>query len=479
MSHDAQGPRVCHGVGTMRQRTIQRRRLVALLVAVVVVAGVVIVLLGRGGESSGPRRLAPGAGTTDATRDPFGYDPDRRADFETAAAAGLSHVLYDKSPGGAYATAQRVARFRAVIEDVAKRAHQDPDTLEAIVFLESAGRSDAMASNDLNSAVGLTQILAQTATGLLGLKVDVAKSTKLTRQIARSRSFKHIAQLKAQRAKVDQRFDAHQALEATTRYLEFAQGNLHGRADLAVESYHMGVGNLQTALKAYGNSDIPYAQLFFDSTPVRHTRAWKVLSSLGDDSSTYLWRIGAAKNIMKLYRDDPSRLKAMAALQGSPGGERVLRPQATTPAFADGGALKTDALVQLTGAALRPSAALAKAPTGQDALRPDALRLLRYLALGVQELSKTAPIVVTSATRSVAQENRDTRGAFGAETPPSTHTTGFAFDLSRAYRSPAQAQALQFWLDRLAALNVIAWTREADTIHVTVGPRAAALQRGL
>jgi hypothetical protein len=470
MSHDAHGPRVCHGVGTMRQR-----RLAALLVAVVVVAGVVVVLLGRGGEPSGPRRLAPGAGTTDATRDPFGYDADRRADFETAAAAGLSHVLYDKSPGGAYATAQRVARFRPVIEDVARRAHQDANTLEAIVFLESAGRSDAMASNDLNSAVGLTQILAQTATGLLGLKVDVAKSTRLTAQIARSRSFRHIAQLKAQRAKVDQRFDAHQALMATTRYLEFAQDNLHGRADLAVESYHMGVGNLQTALKAYGNSDIPYAQLFFDSTPVRHSRAWKVLSGLGDDSSTYLWRIGAAKNIMKLYRDSPAKLKAMAALQESPGGERVLRPQATTPAFANGDALHTDALVQLTGSALRPSRALAAAPTGQDALRPDALRLLRYLALGVRGFSHTAPIVVTSATRSVAGENRDTRGAFGAETPPSTHTTGWAFDLSRAYRSDAQAQALQFWLDRLTALDVIAWTREADTIHVTVGPRATRL----
>ena len=30
-----------------------------------------------------------------------------------------------------------------------------------------------------------------------------------------------------------------------------------------------------------------------------------MLAALGDDSSTYLWRIGAAKDIMKLYRDDP------------------------------------------------------------------------------------------------------------------------------------------------------------------------------
>ncbi|MCW2994455.1 MAG: lytic transglycosylase protein, partial [Conexibacter sp.] len=335
---------MCHGARTMRNRRL------ALLVAVVVVlAGAVIVVLGRSGEPSGPRRLAPGRGATDTTRDPFAYDADRRADFEARGAAGLSHVLYAKSPGGALATAERVQKLRPTIEDVAKRAKQDPDTLEAIVFLESAGRPDAVASNDLESAAGLTQILAQTATGLLGLKVDVAASEKLTARIARSTSFTRIAKLKAARRKVDERFDPRKALEATTRYLEFAKGQL-GRDDLAVESYHMGVGNLQRALKAYGSSEIPYAQLFYDSTPVRHSAAWKVLASLGDDSSTYLWRIGAAKAIMSLYRKDPRKLAAQALLQGSPAGERVLRPQDATPSLADDGALETDALAVVDGA---------------------------------------------------------------------------------------------------------------------------------
>jgi hypothetical protein len=451
-----------------------RQRRLALLAVVVVVAGAIIVALGRSGEPSGPRVLAPGRGTTDTTRDPFAYDADRRADFEARAAAGLSHVLYAKSPGGVLATAQRVQRLRPMIEDVASRAHQDPNTLEAIVFLESAGRPEVAASDDLESAVGLTQILAQTATGLLGLKVDVAASERLTRRIARSTSPARIARLKAQRRRVDERFAARKSLEATTRYLEFAHGQL-GRDDLAIESYHMGVGNLQRALKAYGSSDIPYAQLFFDSSPVRHAAAWRVLASLGDDSSTYLWRIGAAKAIMSLYREDAKALAAQALLQGSPAGERVLRPQQSTPVFADDGALKSDTLAVVNGAALRPSRALATAPASGRALRPEALTLLRYLALGVREVSRSAPITVTSATRSVKTEERDTRGAFDAEAPPSTHTTGYAFDLSRDYRSPAQAQALQFWLDRLTALNAIAWVREPDVIHVTVGPRAGEL----
>ena len=40
------------------------------------------------------------------------------------------------------------------------------------------------------------------------------------------------------------------------------------------------------------------------------------------------------------------------------------------------------------------------------------------------------------------------------------HATGFAFDVRRDYASGAQAQAFQYMLDRLQALNLIAWARE-------------------
>jgi hypothetical protein len=453
---------------------MRRRRLALLLAVVVIVAAAVIVLLGGSGEPDGPRRVAPGRGATDTTRDPLAYDASRRQDFERRAAAGLAHVLYAKSPGGALETAQRVQRFRPLIEEVAGRADQDPDTLEAIAFLESAGRPDARASDDLSSAVGLTQILAETATSLLGLKVDVAESQRLTRRLARGGSAGRARALEAKRRRIDERFDPRKALEATTRYLEFAQGQL-GRDDLAVESYHMGVGNLQRALQAYGDDRIPYAQLFFDSTPVRHGAAWGVLAALGDDSSTYLWRIGAAKDIMSLYRDDPRKVAQQELLQAGPSAEHVLRPPDRTPSFPDDAALRTDELVVVEGPALRPSRALAAAPAGNRALHEDALKLLRYLAAGVREVSSTAPIVVTAATRSVAAETKDTRGAFGVEAPPSTHTTGYAFDVSRRYRTPAQAQAVQFWLDRLTALNLIAWAREPTAIHVTAGPLAGDL----
>ena len=50
----------------------------------------------------------------------------------------------------------------------------------------------------------------------------------------------------------------------------------------------------------------------------------------------------------------------------------------------------------------------------------------------------------------------------------SLHTTGYAFDIARMYRSRSQALAFQFVLDRLSALGLIAWVREPQAIHVTV-----------
>ena len=456
-----------------------------MLLAALVLASAAIIGLLTGGDAGnpGPRHLGPGRGATGATSDPLAYDGGRRAEFEQRAAAGLAHPLYVKSPGGAVATAQRVDRLRPLIDDVAKRAGQDPGTLEGIVFLESAGRPDALASPDLQSAAGLTQILAQTGTGLLGLKVDVAASAKLTRRIARATSDRRRRALLARRRRVDERFDPRKALEATTRYLAFAKSKL-GRDDLAVESYHMGVGNLQRALSAYGTDTIPYAQLFFDSTPLRHAEAYKILAALGDDSSTYLWRVRAAQDIMKLYRDDPAKLARQAQLQTGASAEGALRPPDAVPRFADDAALHSDQLVALDApllrsAGVRLSGALAAAPADHRTLRPGAAALLRYLGAGVAEIARTTPLAVSAATRTVEDEQIAGEGGAGIEAAPSLHTTGWAFDISRAYRSPAQAQAFQFWLDRLTALDVIAWARRPSSIHVAVGPRADDLVQPL
>src|SRR3954451_2280150 len=121
-----------------------RRRLAVLGAVVAIVALAAIALLHRGPDR--PRTLAPGAGNTETTVDPLAWDPDRRAELERRAAAGLSHVLYAKTRGGAIVSAARTARWRPLIERTARAGHVDPDVLEGIVMLESAGREDARAS---------------------------------------------------------------------------------------------------------------------------------------------------------------------------------------------------------------------------------------------------------------------------------------------------------------------------------------------
>ena len=182
--------------------------------------------------------------------DPFAYEEAREEEFVARATAGHSHVLYEKSPDGVFATAERVERWRPQIEEQANSADVDPDLLEAMVFLESAGYPDARASNDLEGAVGLTQILAETGTSLLGMRVDVEESERLTRKIARAEERGDTARAERLRDRGSRGRRAvrpGRRTQGAGRYLRTAQDRF-GSAELAVVSYHMGMGNLENVL---------------------------------------------------------------------------------------------------------------------------------------------------------------------------------------------------------------------------------------
>ena len=405
-----------------------------LILLVLAVAGAGWFLLLRGDDD--PPTYSP----VNLKNDPWAYTADREGEFESRAAAGHSHVIYVKSPGGIVATAARVAHWRPQIEAAAEEAGVDPGLIEGMVLLESAGRPDARASDDLEGAVGLTQILAETATGLLGMHVEVKRSERLTRKLERARGPREAARLRAARARVDERFDPEKSLAATGRYLKTAMDEF-GREDLAVVSYHMGIGNLQQVLGAYGDSEASYPQLYFDASPDRHPRAYRLLAGLGDDSKTYFWRVLASREVMRLYRGDRAKLDRLAELQsGSDSGELVLHPPDRTKSFES----PEDIDAATADGELRPVAG--------GALRPEAYALLAYIRDGVRNVSGVkAPLTVTKTVRPDA----------------SIHATGYAFDISRTYANGRQAEAFQFMLDRLQALNVIAWTRDSRTIHIT------------
>jgi Transglycosylase SLT domain len=282
-------------------------------------------------------------------RDPLMFDASRTARYARAAAFGLGHVLYAKSPGGVVTAARRTAAFRPLVEAAVAGSGFDADTVEAIVLLESAGRPEVIAGDDPANAAGLTQIVAETGTNLLGMRVDLAASRTLTRRIdaaANGSDEEVVRRLRAERRRVDTRFDPARALAATVRYLTFARRQF-GRDDLAVVSYHMGIGNLTNVLRAYaGKRDLPirtivdegdlsWARIYFDSSPARHPEAWQRMAALGDDSQTYYWHVLAAREIMRLFRSDPATLEQLARLHGhGPSAEAVLHPPETTKRFA-------------------------------------------------------------------------------------------------------------------------------------------------
>jgi hypothetical protein len=399
-----------------------------------------------------------------------------------------------RSPGCAAEPTHRTAQWRPQIERAVAGSGFSADILEAIVFLESAGRADAIAPGGPNSASGLVQIMGYTANDFLGMNVQVQRSRSLTNRImvARARGqHARARQLEAQRRRIDGRFDPPRALAAAVKYLTTARGYL-GRNDLAVVSYHMGIGNLQNVLRAYGDTDVSYSRLFFDSGPDRNAAAWNALLDLSDDSRHYYFKVLAAKRIMHLYRTDRAQLTAIAALQRRKHShEEVLHPEWRTKVYAGPGQIEAaKASGELLPIPDRPArlhfqispgmGSLAPA-MGIDkrtyrALRPEALAALTYLAQRVQQVGDTkTPIILTSTIRDRRYQSRLQRVNTMAARSYSVHTTGYAFDIARAWNSKRQAAAVQFVLDRMVAQGLIAYIKEPHAIHVAVSREAKVL----
>jgi hypothetical protein len=250
----------------------------------------------------------------------------------------------------------------------------------------------------------------------------------------------------------------------------------------------MGMGNLEGVLAAFGEDDPSWAQVYFDSTPLRHPAAYARLAGFADDSANYLWKVEAAMDAMRLYREDLAELRRLAALQTAKNSaEEVLHPEPVTTVF-DGpdelaAAYEDGSIVPLGRVAglgldrdMGELAGRLDAPvTLYRGLRPEALALAIYLSAKVREIAPRTTLRVTSTVRDRRYQGVLTHRNIEATRKYSLHTTGWAFDVARDYRDREHAQAFQFVLDRLQALNLIAWVREPRAIHITVSRDAEQL----
>ncbi len=468
-----------------RRPSLQRRRLRLVLAGAFVLLVVAVIVSGLGGGSL-PKPPPPRAATSAGLRSPFAYVPSLQAEYVARAAAGNAHVLFTKSPGGVLATATRVAAFRPLIDRVTAGTGIDPNLLEGLVFIESAGLPEVIAGDDPADAAGLTQILAQTGQSLLGMHINLAQSRRLTAAIDRAAatnvSRRPYDALLARRAAIDERFDPAKELAATVHYLRYAESQLH-REDLAFESYHMGIGNLEHVLGDYnGGRPVPYAQLYFDTSPAHHAAAYDLLAGFGDDSSLYYWRVLEAAQIMHLYRTDRHALAQLSTLQldsgstasvlhppGRPG--RFASPSALAAAYQDRTLVPLPSNARTLGLAINPRIGARASQVGATAslyrgLRPVALRLLVALAASVRSLSGgAAPLRLYSAVSDVRYQEH-------AGDPFRAATDGYSFQIQRRYVNGAQAGAFQAILDRLQSLDLIGWIRQPTVIDVTVASDA-------
>jgi hypothetical protein len=468
----------------LNPRARGRRRLRLALAGValaVIVAGALVVTLGGSGLSGAPPAAnAPETGAGGL----FHYDAAASAQYTARATAGNGQVLFAKSPGGAITTAKRVAAFAPMIEHAVAGTDIPASALEGLVFLESAGLPDAVVGDDPANAAGLTQILPSTAS-LLHMHVDVPAGRRLLAEIAQAHNAAQLRSLQRRLQAADQRFDPTVALAGTVRLLQQFEGMFGGRLDLAVTAYHMGPGNMQQILADYdGGKAVPYVQLYFDTAPDHSSSAYKLLSSLGDDSSLYWWRVLGAEQIMHLYRSDRSALARLQTLETSDdAGGSVLHPPGRAPRYASPSALQAaytaGRLVRLPrnatalGLAYDPTIGSQAGHVGAprslyEGLNPVAIKLLIRMAAAVRTLSGgQAPLHVATAVA-----DGKYLSAQGAYDPMAQ--TGFGFRIARHYRSGAQAGAFQAVLDRLQSLNLIAWAPVGSVIEVTAAADAAS-----
>jgi soluble lytic murein transglycosylase-like protein len=383
------------------------------------------------------------------------------ASLTKSAAAGVDRSFFLSSPGGIFATAARVAKWRPLVVRAAKHAGVRPNLLEAIVFVESSGRGDVTGG----SAAGLAQLHPSVARRF-GLHVDTRHGGKLTRRIAHTWRAGTVKQLRRWRARYDQRFAPARSLRAAAAYLASAQKTL-GREDLAVEAYHIGVKPLRRVR-------VSYATVY-------------VRSSRYDD---YAFRVYAAERVMHTWRRHPSALRFEARQQAQKNSsEEYLHPRSITHRFSNPAAIlhaeqhhklrmiplaTPRTHIAISGTLGSQARSLGRSRRLYRALRPQALDVLLYIGERVHELSHVrAPLILTSAVRDDHYQRSLMRVNVNAARSYSLHTTGYAFDIARAYKNGRQARAFQFVLDRLSAVNAIAYIREAAAIHVAVASDAA------
>ena len=375
------------------------------------------------------------------------------------------------------------------------RAGVDPDLLEGLVFLESAGREDAMAG-DTEGAVGLTQILAETGPEPARDAGRRRAQPRLTRRIERA--------FRRGRHRRGRRRCGRSA--AGRRALRPGQGAGRHRALPDDRARGAGPRGPRVRLLPHGDREPPgraaaptarSGRPTPGSTSTRRRTATPTCSASSPRSATTRrTTCGSSARPARscaCTREDPGELARLQALQTAKNSaEEVLHPPGDDAALrAPGGAAggvgrrrdprvperarahragarrpRMGELAQRVGAG--PGSTAGCGPR-RSRWRSTSARRRASTPAGRDRWSSPRRCATRSTSASSLRRNREATRNY------SLHTTGWAFDIARDYASKRQALAFQFVLDRLQVLDVIAWVREPGAIHITAASDAEAL----
>jgi len=233
---------------------------------------------------------------------------------------------------------------------------------DADILLESGGYSDAIS---YAGACGAAQWMPGPAQARGGLKVDVKVSGKLTIQLdglerqldVYSREGlvlpervdgkpllplvelrNQIAELRARRAIIDERFDMRKSVTAQTKYLLGLVSRFPSPSWL-FQAYHGGEAGVEKTLRLWfadakqkkwpgsarnailkGDSGNPltFEDLYLTTRPTEHKQAFTYLFSRGDDHRHYWWKLRTAEEGFAEFEKDPAVFQRTCALL-SPG----------------------------------------------------------------------------------------------------------------------------------------------------------------
>jgi hypothetical protein len=194
---------------------------------------------------------------------------------------------------------------------------------------------------------------------------------------------------------------------------------------------------------------------------------------------------------MKLHAAKSGLLERIASLQtAKASGENLLRPPDRFPPYKDSGALrKAYAKKDLIALPNDPRRLGFSVDHGMGSLgrqiherralfrglRPEALATLLYVTKEVRQIAGGSHLRVTSTVRDLKYQrallginSQATRGF-------SLHTTGYAVDVSRNFRTAAEGRAFVSVLERLRAHDMVDFVYEPGAIHFTVGPEAKVM----